>query len=174
MPSSVSKSPTTRLAIRSVSPVAANALSPRELASATGVSTDTLRHYERRGLLPAPHRTASGYRRYRPESITRVQLIQRALVIGFSLADLARVFKERALGDAPCQSVHQLVSDRLAQLDQQLRDLTALRAELATLLGDWSARLAVTAPGHRAHLLDTLASRPQLDRPHASKRPPRR
>jgi hypothetical protein len=49
-----------------------------------------------------------------------------------------------------------LVTDRLAYLDQQLRDLTALRAELTTLLDEWSAKLAVTAPGTRAHLLDSL------------------
>jgi len=66
-------------------------LGPREVARATGVSTDTLRHYERLGLLPAVHRTTSGYRRYAPAAVARVQMIQRALVMGFSLRDLKRV-----------------------------------------------------------------------------------
>jgi len=97
-------------------------------------------------------------------------LIQRALAIGFSLADLAQVLRERAQGGAPCRSVHRMVSERLAQLDQQLRDLTALRSELANLLDEWSARLAVTPPGTRAHLLDSLASRPNPRRAHEHKR----
>jgi DNA-binding transcriptional MerR regulator len=70
------------------------------VARQVGVSTDTLRHYERKGLLPPPVRTPSGYRRDPPQTITRVQLIQRALVIGFSLDELARVLRERDRGSA--------------------------------------------------------------------------
>jgi DNA-binding transcriptional MerR regulator len=93
-----------------------------------------------------------------------VQLIQRALVIGFSLADLARVLGERDRGGAPCRRVHQLVSDRLEDLDRQLLELTALRADLAALLAGWTQRFAGTAPGTRAHLLDTLGARPEIER----------
>jgi DNA-binding transcriptional MerR regulator len=139
-------------------------MGPRELAGLTGVSTDTLRHYERKGLLARPHRTASGYRRYSPEAVARVQLIQRALAIGFSLPDLARVLKERDRGGAPCRRVHQLVSARVEDLDRQLAELTELRAELVGLLQDWGTRLAGAAPGMRAHLLETLDSRPAIER----------
>jgi len=61
-----------------------------QLAHLTGVSTDTLRHYERLGLLPLPQRTAGNYREYPPASQLRVELIQRALTIGFSLCRSAR------------------------------------------------------------------------------------
>ena len=70
-------------------------MGPRDVARTTGVSTDTLRHYERKGLLPGVTRTAAGYRRYSAATVERVLLIQRALVVGFSLADLKRVLAVR-------------------------------------------------------------------------------
>ena len=63
-------------------------MGPRDVARVTGVSTDTLRHYERKGLLPGVTRSAAGYRRYSAATVERVMLIQRALVVGFSLAEL--------------------------------------------------------------------------------------
>lgn len=145
-------------------PPVRSALGPSEAARLAGVSADTLRHYEKKGLLPAPPRTSSGYRRYHPDTVQRVQLIQRALVIGFSLDELARVLDERDRGGAPCRGVRALVNDRLIDLDRQLEELTVLRAELRTLLRDWDARLAGTTPSRRAHLLDTLVERPAIER----------
>ncbi len=130
-----------------------------ELARLSGVSTDTLRHYERKGLLPPPPRTAGGYRRYPSDALTRVRLIQRALVIGFSLNELARVLQERAKGGAPCQKVRSIVEGRLADLNQQLADLELLKRDLHALLEDWDARLARTPAGQPAHLLERLARR---------------
>ena len=138
-------------------------IGPRALAQLTGVSTDTLRHYERLGLLPAAARTGAGYRRYDPATADRVGLIQRALTIGFSLRDLAQVLGQRDRGRAPCRHVRALVGDRLVAIERRLADLAALRDEMRTLLDDWDARLAHTPPGQRARLLDMLAGRPTLD-----------
>lgn len=138
-------------------------IGPRALADATGVSTDTLRHYERLGLLPATARTASGYRRYSPATIDRVRLIQRALLIGFSLKELAGALRQRETGTPPCQRVRKLVGERLAALDVRLADLTALRDEMEVLVRDWDHRLATTPNGQRARLLDMLDGRPALD-----------
>jgi DNA-binding transcriptional MerR regulator len=129
------------------------ALGPREAARRAGVSPDTLRHYEKKGLLPAPPRSAGGYRRYPPETVARVQLIRRALVIGFTLDDLARVFRERDRGGAPCRGVRDIVAGRLDALDAQLRELAVLRRQLRALLAEWDRTLARTTPGERAHLL---------------------
>src|SRR5947207_13697006 len=104
-------------------------LGPREVARQTGVSTDTLRHYERLKLLPLPHRTTSGYRRYPASSVDRVLLIQRALVVGFSLKDLARILGERDKGGAPCRQVRALVGERLGALEQRIKELIALRVD---------------------------------------------
>jgi MerR family mercuric resistance operon transcriptional regulator len=140
-------------------------LSAGELASQAGVSTDTLRHYERKGLLAKPPRTAGGYRRYPRDAVVRVRLIQRALVIGFTLDELARVFKERAAGGAPCQKVRSIVQGRLVALDQQLADLKVLKRDLHALLNEWDVKLDQTPRGERAYLLDTLAIAPPSTRP---------
>jgi DNA-binding transcriptional MerR regulator len=141
-----------------------------EAAALAGVSPDTVRHYERRGLLPAAPRTASGYRQYSRDSVKRIQLVQRALVIGFSLDELGQVLRERDRGGAPCRGVRMLVEQRLAALERQLEELASLRAELRSLIGEWDERLRGTPAGHRAHLLDTLAGRPAIDRVRGSLR----
>lgn len=134
----------------------AGTLSPRELAASAGISTDTLRHYERSGVLPKPARTRAGYRRYPRAAEARVALIRRALAIGFSIKELARVFRERDQGGAPCRKVHAIVSDRLSRVDAEIASLTALKKDLHDLLADWDAKLAATPPNTQARLLDSL------------------
>lgn len=137
-------------------------LGPRAVARLTGISTDTLRHYERLGLLPGVTRTTAGYRRYQPQAIERVRLIQRALVIGFTLKELASVLGARERGTPPCGKVRSLVGDRLVALERRLEELVVLRDEMRLLLRDWDARLALTPPGQRARLLDMLGERKGL------------
>jgi len=133
-------------------------LSPTELSRLTGVSPDTLRHYERKGLLK-PQRTPSGYRRYSLQAADRVRLIRRAMLVGFSLKELARVFAEREHGGVPCHSVRDSVRSHLAELEIRLRELRALKRDLQDLLRDWDAALESTPPGKQARLLEQLASR---------------
>ena len=139
-------------------------LSAKAAARATGVSTDTLRHYERKGLLPRVHRTASGHRRYSSATIDRVLLIQRALVVGFSLDDLGRVLPVRDRGGAPCQRVRALVGERLEALDRHIEDLAKLREDMRTLVAEWDAILRETPTGKPARLLDTLATSAAVER----------
>ncbi|MEO8076197.1 MAG: MerR family transcriptional regulator [Acidobacteriota bacterium] len=138
-------------------------IGPRALADASGVSTDTLRHYERIGLLTGTTRTTAGYRRYPPTAIERVRLIQRALVVGFSLKELASALGQRDRGVPPCQRVRALVGERLEALEQRLDELSTIRDEMRVLLREWDERLAETPAGQRARLLDVLASHPVLD-----------
>ena len=140
-----------------------NALGPREVASATGVSTSTLRHYERLGLLGKVHRTAAGYRRYPPGAVERVLLIQRALVVGLSLPDVKRILKARDGGCAPCASVRALVASRLDTLTQHIADLRVLRKQLQAVLADWDRRLSRTPGGQPARLLEQLQSHRGID-----------
>ncbi|MFY9562287.1 MAG: MerR family transcriptional regulator [Terriglobales bacterium] len=79
-----------------------------ELAKATGVSADTIRHYERIGVLPKAVRSTSGYRVYPQSAVERVRVVQRALRIGFTLAELSEVLKARDAGGALCQRVFEL------------------------------------------------------------------
>jgi len=143
----------------------------KEIAQATGVSTDTLRHYERKGLLPRVHRTASGHRRYSPETVERVLLIQRALVVGFSLKDLSRVLSVRDRGGAPCHNVRALVSERLDALERQIEELGMLRNELRTLIADWDVILSNTPAGKPARLLDMLGTKPAVERARRTRHP---
>ena len=131
-----------------------------ELARRANVSADTLRHYERKGLLAPPHRAANGYREYPEAALPRVRLIQRALDMGFSLDDLARVLRQRDAGGAPCAQVRAVAAARLAQLEERISSLQALRTELAGLLSEWDRRLATLPPGKRAGLLDALGATP--------------
>lgn len=123
------------------------------LAKSCGVSPDTIRHYERLGLIVAV-RGANGYRRFARETIDRVQLIRRALSIGFSLAEMTRILRQRDAGIAPCRGVRALAGEKLAELDQRIRELTAMRAELAEILADWDQKLAETRDGEPARLLE--------------------
>lgn len=148
-------------------------MGPRDVSRVTGVSTDTLRHYERNGLLPGVTRSAAGYRRYSAAAVERVMLIQRALVVGFSLAELRRILGARDSGGAPCRQVRALVRQRFDELNGRITQLLALRDELGVLMSEWDKRLEKTADGERAHLLDTLGGAPAIER-HRRTRDPRR
>jgi DNA-binding transcriptional MerR regulator len=133
------------------------ALASGEAARQAGVSSDTLRVYERRGLLPAPARDANGYRRYSPAAVERVRMIQAALDAGFTLTELARILRQRDEGGAPCREVYAIAAERLAQLGERIAALSALRDRLERTIGDWERTLAVTPGGARARLLEGLA-----------------
>ena len=132
-------------------------LSSGELARLAGVSSDTLRHYERKGVLARPRRLSNGYRQYPAEALQRVQLVRRALSVGFTLDELSRILKVRDQGGAPCQEVRTLAAKKLSNIESQLLDLTNLRNELRTTLRDWDVRLARRTRGERVGLLESLA-----------------
>ena len=133
-----------------------NDLLTGELARRCGVSADTIRHYERRGVIPPPERGENGYRRHRPETVDRVLLVRRALAIGFSLDEIARILRERAAGTPPCRKVRALAGEKLAELDRRIAEMTAMREELAAIVEEWDARLSVTTDGDPARLLESL------------------
>lgn len=127
-----------------------------ELAGAVGVSTDTLRHYERKGVLPRPRRGTNGYRLYPEESLARLVTIRRALAVGFTLDELARILSERDKGGAPCREVRKLAGEKLAEIEEQLKAQMALRDELRAVISEWDERLSNIAPGTKAGLLESL------------------
>ena len=107
-----------------------------EIARNAGVSVDTLRHYERRGLLPKPRRLDNGYRIYPPEALERVLLIQRALSVGFTLDELEKLLRARDRGHPPCLEVRSIAARRLREVEQQLATRTrAARLHEAEVTG---------------------------------------
>ena len=156
-------------------------LTTGELGKIVGLSPDTIRHYERLGLLRKAVRSDGGYRLYGAEAVTRVQLVQGAVKAGFSLQELAGILKERDSGGAPCHRVASLAADKLELLDQQIQELIELRRWLASTLKGWRTRLEQTPAGERAGLLDSLRERgfarngktwkgEDYDRPHIGSR----
>ncbi len=139
-----------------------------ELARLAGVSTDTLRHYERKGLLARPRRSANGYREYPASDLDRVRLVRSALGIGFTLDELARILSVRDRGGAPCHEVRALAGTKLTEVETQLGELAALRDELRRLLKNWDALLAKNSPSERAGLLESLAAKTSRRRTRAS------
>lgn len=111
-----------------------------ELATECSVPTQTIRYYERRGLLPTAERTANGYRSYDESAPDRIRFIQRAQAAGLTLAEIAGVIQVRAHGTAPCQHVDGLLNDKLADVDERIGELQQLRSDLIELL-DRSSQL---------------------------------
>lgn len=127
------------------------------LAKAAGVSTDTLRHYERLGVLKKPPRTDGGYRLYPPEAVDRVLLVRDALASGFTLRELTSILRVRDAGGAPCRQVAELAHEKVNKLDAQIAQLTRLRDSLKLTAKEWDRRLKKTPAFERANLLESLS-----------------
>ena len=110
-----------------------DSLSIGKLADAADVSVETLRFYERRGLLPEPPRRASGYRAYPPEAVTRVRFIKRAQALGFTLAEIIELLDLRVDEETTCIQVRQQVEDKLAEVDSKVRMLQEMRSALTAM-----------------------------------------
>lgn len=129
-----------------------------DLARLVGISADTLRFYERKGLLPRPPRSANGYRLYSPEAVDRIRLIRAALSIGFTLDELANILLMRDGEGVPCKHVRELAGAKLQSLDRYIRHLAELRDRLRGIVKQWDGVLQNTPQGERARLLETLAA----------------
>ncbi|TQS42968.1 MerR family transcriptional regulator [Cryptosporangium phraense] len=120
-----------------------------ELAAAAGVNTQTLRYYERRGLLASPDRTPGGHRMYPPETVTALRLIKVAQRLGFTLdevADLLEVGRRRSRG------LQSRARAKLAELDERIQDLQTIRSTLAEALEAGCDDLAECASSSRCPL----------------------
>lgn len=131
-----------------------------ELARLAGLSSDTLRHYERLGLVPKPPRTSGGYRDYPSHTLERVRLIRRALSVGFSLPELTSILKIRDQGGVPCRRVRVIAESKLTQVKEKIRELVVMRKQLEQILDKWDIKLARVHEGEQARLLETLADQP--------------
>jgi DNA-binding transcriptional MerR regulator len=101
-----------------------------EVARASGVSVDTVRFYERVGVLAAPERTGSGYRVYEPSTIERIRLTRELQAIGFTLNDVVDALAAHDAGGATCESERWRLDAVLARVDAKLAELTALRGRI--------------------------------------------
>ena len=105
-----------------------------QLAHQAGVAIDTVRYYERQGLLPQPHRRASGYREYTARDVSRLRFIRRAKDLGFTLQEIQDLLALSATRHADRAEVRTLAKHRLADIEHRLRELEAMRTALANLV----------------------------------------
>ena len=104
-----------------------------KLGQASGVNIETIRYYERNGLLLAPARSSSGYRHYREDDIKRLRFIRRGRELGFSLEEIRSLLQLTDQPHQPCDAADQLVQKHMAEVDARIRDLQAIRVALGQL-----------------------------------------
>ena len=109
------------------------ALTIGKLAQQVTVGQDTIRFYEREGLIPEPPRTSSGYRQYPAETATRLRFILRAKNLGFALKEIKELLSLRLDKLTRRADVRQQASDKIRDLDGKIRDLQGMRARLRAL-----------------------------------------
>ena len=110
-----------------------------ELARATNTKTETIRYYEREGILPAADRTDSNYRDYSEDHLATLTFVRRARELGFSMAQVRELLALSEHDDKPCQDVDELVQRQMAEVERKIADLSALHAEMGRLLRSCSA-----------------------------------
>jgi Cu(I)-responsive transcriptional regulator len=111
-----------------------------ELGRATDTKVETIRYYERIGLLPRPLRTAGNYRAYGNAELRQLSFIRRGRDLGFSLDQVRALLLLSGDRQRDCATVDALARDHLAQVERKIMDLTALRRELATLINSCEGR----------------------------------
>lgn len=100
------------------------------LAAATGTSPDTLRYYEKEGLIEAPRRAANGYRRYDDRHVASVRFVRSAQALGFSLAEIREIVPRLAAGAFGRTEIEARLHAKLAEIEAHIRQLEQLRQEL--------------------------------------------
>lgn len=130
-----------------------------EVANEAGVNLQTLRYYERRGLLPEPPRRASGYRTYEPTAVRIVRFIKWAQELGFSLDEVESLLELAEGGPENCDGARELAEGRMAELDRRIADLSAMRSSLQRLV----ATCAMPRPERDCPLLRSIGEGDEAD-----------
>ncbi len=128
-----------------------------ELADASGVGVETVRFYEREGLLPEPPRTGGGYRVYDADAVRRVRFILRAKELGFTLAETKELLELRVADPDACGEVEATARAKIADVEGRIRELERIRAVLSDLV----RACAANEQTGECSILDSLADEPE-------------
>jgi len=120
-----------------------------QVAKRLGIGIETIRFYQRRGLITQPAKPLSGYRRYPQQTVNRIRFIKRAQALGFTLDEIAHLLN---LNDNPCNQVQSLAEHKLGLVNQKLADLQRLQQAL----GDMVARCQNNQDDSHCPLIDSL------------------
>ncbi len=129
-----------------------------ELADTVGITPDTVRYYEKVGLLPPPRRTPSGYRDYPDRAPERLRFIRTAQSVGFSLGEIAEILALRDQGQTPCHHVRGLIRRHADELEQRIEDLRSMQRDLARLAEIAEAGPAADDRSTHCHILESAVS----------------
>jgi MerR family transcriptional regulator, copper efflux regulator len=119
-------------------------LTSGEVAEQAQVQVETLRYYERMGLVAHPPRSASNYRLYSQETVRRVQFIKRAQELGFSLKEIMELLALRATPETPCADIRRLALEKITTIEEKIQTLTAMKYALAKLVDECSGHGEIT------------------------------
>jgi DNA-binding transcriptional MerR regulator len=133
-----------------------------DVAKLSGIGIETLRFYEKSGLLERPARTQSGYRMYGRDVLDRLAFIKQSQTLGFSLDEIRSIVEDARTGKSPCDEVREIVRHRLEDLDERMREMRRYRKELAGTLEEWD-RLG-RAPGHICGLIEGTHIEHRMDK----------
>lgn len=125
-----------------------------QLAKQSQVNIETIRYYERRGILPEPPRRESGYRQYSLDAVERIRFIRRAQELGFSLKEIAELLSLRVDPGTTAGDIRRRAEAKLAAIDAKIRDLQRMKAALMKLAAACRGR----GPTSECPILDALAS----------------
>jgi len=112
----------------------------RALAKATGTNVETIRYYERVGLLPAPARTTGNYRAYDTKHAARLSFVRRSRDLGFSVEAIRELLRLNDQRRRACGTVGRIAHAHLAEVERKIKDLNALRRELKSLMSQCTVR----------------------------------
>lgn len=129
-----------------------SSLSIGQVAKGAGVGVETVRFYEREGLLPAPKRRPSGYRQYPADTVRRIHFVQAAKELGFTLREIRELLSLRVTAGKKCADVRKLAYQKLTEVDAKLTELQRVRAALAQLAQSCTGK----GPTSDCPLLDAL------------------
>jgi MerR family transcriptional regulator, copper efflux regulator len=123
--------------------VEAASLSIGKVARRAGVGVETIRFYERQGLLTAPIRKESGYRLYSEQALGRLRFIRRAKELGFSLREIKELLQVRRNSSAPCEDVCEKAKAKIANIEEKIAVLTKMRETLSELFAACQVRTSL-------------------------------
>lgn len=104
------------------------------LARSADVNKETIRYYERRGLIPEPKRSKSGYRQYPPETVKHIQFIKRAQALGFSLNEVSELLSLKVSGDTSCSAVKGIAELKVLDIEHKIHSLMKIKKALTKLI----------------------------------------
>ncbi len=139
-----------------------DAMKISELSARTGIPAKTIRFYESRGVLPPPKRLPNGYRIYDESDVERLRFVAGARRLGLSLDDIQEILALRDRGEAPCRTVLTLLEEKANEVQERIRELQQLEAELRRLhaLGLTFPQDDVEGKACVCHLVKTKAPNP--------------